>query len=867
MKNTIKVLVGFLWLAAIGYFFFGENHPYYINSLGFLGRSIPTILVFGAIVAGFIGAEAWWNHSKQKPLLTFRVSVWKTVLAILILSAGLISVSHISADLAIYNGGTIFQDEEGWGMLPEGVPLEEGMVEQISDGTLLNSASSFMSIFPEELQANFTKVNHIRASVFLWSKIIIGLFFLALLTLVTYSIGHRILRLTSIGKKWKDNPKNLAEFLLSLAIGLGVCIALMFLTGLFNIAYLGVVAGIAVVLIAVSHKDAWGLLKTSTKSMEVEANPEKLAFWIMLAGILVFIYNLLGIIRPMPVGWDDSNYYLYIPERIAALRSLLDGAGGMYNWELVATIGSYTNDAMLGLFTNFWGGLLAILGAYLLLSYLMSKKSAAMLSTTFYILPSVVFQSSTDLKNDLPLLFFAVLALYAFSRFFKDEENGWLYLSAILIGLAIGVKVTAGITLLVLLAFLGYKFFKKRGAITFLCIPLGLLIVGLGGSNLFGIPFEVVRIAGVATLLVGFISFVMIFKDIINIKKLKPVLIFCAIILAMVSPWIVKNNLIDGLPLKPETYLASAPNIAEIDYGDLQQGCAIEQLGDEFAGYISGRGDKEADITPLSLLKMPWQMTMNPGFTGVYVDIGFIFLGLLPLFLWYLIEKKHSVFNKAALASVYYFAILIFFFNGVIWYGFAGVIMLFAMVGMMLDKYEKDDWAEERILSLIIKTSLAVTAIFVVLVKIAGFGSLNSLGYLGGLITGEEYIKSINPGVLETAEVIKADPDAVGKHVYKIGGATAYFLADIEDVDFFYDESMDDYECLRQNMTYEEIAATYYDLDLAYVAFDYTNLLDEKKDATLRERYSDFYYFGTTYLEVAVAVEDYILFKVPEPTS
>lgn len=823
MRNTIKVLLGFTWLAVIGYCFFIANHPYYLESFSFIGRIIPAVLVFGLITAALT------------PLIRSKITLWKIILSFFLLAAGLLTVSQINADLAIYNGGTIFQDEQGWGVLPLGGELEEGMVEMVTDETIISDASSFISILPEELSTSFTKVNLFSSLLFTGSKLLLAMLFLAILTLASFAIGQKLLKFAKIN-----------GFLLSVAVGLGVYMGIMFLLGLFGLISLSAIIGIAIILTAISWKEAWTLIKTAaTKSYPIKINPKDLSFWICLSAILVFIYNALEIIRPMPIGWDDSNYYLYIPEKIASLGSLMDGSGGMYNWELINTIASYSSDALLPLFTNFWGGMLAMGALYLLLSTFLSKKTSLTLTSLFYIFPAVIFQSAVDVKNDLPLLFFILMAFFAFRK-------SWVWLAAILIGISIGIKATAGIALIVLTALL---FNKKQGiAVAFFFFAVLLFLVETG--NLFmrdilsDLAINIIRI----TALTG--SIIALITTFIKTKFPKKAGVFLLLVSLVIAPWFAKNTIIDGMPVDTITYLGSNPSNADVNFQDVIETCTAASLDEELNQYIVGMGEKTGELNAFSFFKMPWQMTMNPGFDGIYVDVSLVFLGLLPLFLWYLIEKKDKLFRLLAAISALYFLILIFYFNGIIWYGFAGVCMLLLMIGIMLEFYEKDTWQNEKILSSIINSAIAVTAFMVIFVRAASFGGLEDLAYLGKIIDAEQYIEIVSPGTMITAMGIEKNA-----LIYKIGGSTAYFLAD-KNTTFFKDETLDSYMCLREQHSDDEIIEILKDKEIDYIAFDYTILLEENTDPELAERYLDLLNFGTENLEIIVSKEDYILFAI-----
>lgn len=846
--KTIKVIFGFVWMLAIAYFFYFQNHPYYLSSIEFLPQIIIGLLGLAIIGGIFFGIQVAWNNYKKLKLHEFKISAWETLTIIVLLTAGILTFQLLSSDIAIYHGGTIFQDSESWGMSPAGAELEEGMTAVVWDGKIISNAKEFTSILPAEIQASFTKVNLAKGVLITEGRLLLGLIFLMALTLVAYSAGHAVLRRTGVGRDWDNDVKKLDEFALSTATGFAIYMFAMFAMGIVHVAYFPVVAGVIVVLTALSWRDAWGFLKTIiTKNFTVKLDAKNFTFWIVCGAFIVFLYNLLEIIRPIPIGWDDINYYAYIPEKYVYLKGLLGEVGGMYNWELISAIGSYAKTGMFELFTNFGGGLLALIALFLVLEKFIAKRYAILLTSFFYVLPAVIFQSSTDLKNDLPMLFFVLMAFYAF----REE---WLYLAAVLIGVAVGIKITAGMALVVMLSLACQKISGKIGAIGTASFILGVLLYKLGYGNAYGISITTTQIAGGVLLLAGAgLLYASWKKEKYDKKIAKKMTIFVGIILLTLMPWVIKNSLIDGMPLTVDKYVASSAGEVKLNFDEYTEGCTIDlSFGDEFSQYVAGIDGGKADF--LSLLKMPWQMTMNEGFTGIYVDISFVFLGILPLLVWYLIEKKDKKFQWLTVLTAIYYFLFVFFFNGIPWYGFPMIIGLIVLMGILLENYEKDSWREEKLLGMIIKIALAMTVVSIVFVRIASAGQMEHLAYLGGILSDDEYTEVVNPGLLEAKKSVTENT------IYKVGSAM-YFFADTDAI-FYKDESLTTFECLLGVNGEEKTLEILREKGIDYISFDFTNLLDDKINAEIKSRYSDLYNFGEKYLEIAVKNGDYVLHKV-----
>jgi len=865
MQRTIKVMVGFLWMLVIGYYYYFQNHSYYLDSFTFLNRIAVGLISAGVSIGMIIGAQILWNYFKKKKLFEFKLSLWKGLVSILIITMGILVGYQLEADIALYEGGTLFQDSgNSWGMLPEGGVLESGMNVIIQDNAVAGNSSDLIDILPPEIQANFTEANLIDTVVFTGGNIIVNMLALLLLTLASYSIGHRLLRFTGIGNGWSNIPKSLSEFLFSIGIGLSVYMGFVFVLGLLGIAKVEIVLAGLGFLTAISWKEVLGLIKVAIKnSISLELNPKSFSMWTVLTAVIIFGYNLLSIVRPMPLGWDDSNHYLYISKKIADTGSLLDGAGGMYNWELVNTISSYTGNAMLPLFTNFWGGILAMAAIYMFLKVFMKKEMAVTLTSFFYIIPSVIFQSATDLKNDLPLVFFVLLGAYAFVHWLKNEKASWLYLTGVLLGIGIGIKITAGIALILIVVVVAAKLTNKKGGLAMALTILGLALLVVDNGQMFNIPTVVTQVTGVILVAGGFITgFLALSEKRPTAKHLKTVFISTAIVFAMLTPWVIKNTLIDGMGLNINNYHAAKADMVAIDTS-LVGTCEESQLDNEFADYIVGRGDRAGEVSFVSLPEMPWQMTMNPGFTGIYIDITFVFLGLIPLMLWYRIEKKDKTYAAVAALSVLYFIILIFFFDGVAWYGYAGFCLLLVLIGRATEKYKEEGWREGKALSLLPEIAIGITLISVVLMQAASFGEINNLAYLSHIIDSDKYIGTVNPGVLDTAKYLEENEEGEIT-IYRIGGATSYYLTKTNSK-FVYDEALNIFDCMKNNYTDAEIVNLLNEIGIDYIAFDYTYAIEANATDIVRNRYFDLYEFGHNNMEIIVEEGDYILFKVPDP--
>ncbi|EKD63177.1 MAG: hypothetical protein ACD_51C00323G0001 [uncultured bacterium] len=864
MKNMLKVIIGSVWTMTILYFFI-KNHTYYQESLAFLPKIFMSVGGFMLSIAVVLGLQYAWKKIR-KPENANKITITFVLAAatIAVATSVAITIAELNGGLSMYHGGTIFKDAESWGMLQEGAELEEGMEEIFVDGQLYGGdANTLIELLPEELQENFDHVNIIEGVLFAEKNIFMGLGFVLLMTIAVFSLGDKIL------KFFKLKAEGLERTLFSIAAGLGAYMLLFFILGALSLLQWWAVVGCYLIFTAISWREAEGLIKKIFSiEKEIEFSALKtFEFWVISAAMMVFMYNLIDIIRPIPVGWDDASAYLYIPERLSLEGGLFGSTGGIYNWELINLTGAYFNSAIYQLFINFWGGMLAVAGVYLLLSRFVTKKTATMLSAIFYMLPLVVFQSSTDLKTDLALLFFISLSVIGVVKWLEHEENGrsWLYMAGVLIGISLGIKITAGVALLALIVLLAVKAWGRIGAAGVALAIFGLLLMDFSSDNMFNFPERAMWITGVA-IIIGGIAGMIIARKALKRNLVKEGAIFLIAVIAAMSPWAIKNHIIDGLPLNVGTYVAMNLNDAGIDFGDELADCGdMPTLGNEFATYITGAAIDQA-ISPWDLIKTPWQMTMNEGVNGLHVDISFLFLGMVPFILWGMLDhgnKKHI--KLLFVFAAFYFVLIANFLGGIGWYAFIGLVVLLAIIGVMLEIYEQSDWKDEKMLSVIVKTALGIVAVMTVFVKIGLFGDIDQLAYLGGLLDDKDYINVRNPGVLETAEILSQE--SVGRedviHIYKVGGATPYYLINT-GADFVSDEALDTYACLASKYSDDELIEVFKSFDIKYFAIDYTQILKAESSSIYKQRMEDLLSFCAENMEALVARGDYVFYKIKD---
>ncbi|MDD3120635.1 MAG: hypothetical protein PHF46_04465, partial [Candidatus Gracilibacteria bacterium] len=157
---------------------------------------------------------------------------------------------------------------------------------------------------------------------------IIGYSFLPfMITIIAYSFGKKIL---SYIKGFKQEDENF-QFLTSLGLGFSVFLFLLCSFGFIGFYNIFTLFGILTVFIILSYKELIeSFVSLYAYKIEIDNhNPDgntfdKINLYLISTEILfIFItfiigVNLINIVRPMPIGWDDLGVYMNYPKMMGA---------------------------------------------------------------------------------------------------------------------------------------------------------------------------------------------------------------------------------------------------------------------------------------------------------------------------------------------------------------------------------------------------------------------------------------------------------------------------------------------------------------------------------------------------------------------
>ncbi len=145
--------------------------------------------------------------------------------------------------------------------------------------------------------------------------------------------------------------------------------------------------------------------------------------------------NLINVVRPMPIGWDDLWVYMNFPNLMANAWSTLD-LWWMYAWQVFTGIWYMFSAGTASFFLNTFWGILSLLVIVLSTGELLksTKKTfiniPMLLGAIFLSMPMVIFQWAKDMKLDPGLFFISAISIYmTFYIFIKyigyKKETQW----------------------------------------------------------------------------------------------------------------------------------------------------------------------------------------------------------------------------------------------------------------------------------------------------------------------------------------------------------------------------------------------------------------------------------------------------------
>jgi hypothetical protein len=248
-----------------------------------------------------------------------------------------------------------------------------------------------------------------------------------------------------LSRRWFDYSAHLEEIVFSAALGLGALSLLTFGLGLVGLFYRWLFWLLLLVLAVILYPQIRAI---ANRLREGPILPTGTRLNRTLAIYLGFILtlSLLQCLTP-PIAWDSQVYHLMGPKLYLQAHRLpvdidLPYLGFPLLLEMLFTAGLFLKGDIVARLIHYAYGFLTLLALFAFARRYFNRKVAWLSMAIFYSVPSLVL-ISTWAYVDLGLIFYEFTAFYALMRWLEARDKRWLALTAILCGLAMGVKYTS----------------------------------------------------------------------------------------------------------------------------------------------------------------------------------------------------------------------------------------------------------------------------------------------------------------------------------------------------------------------------------------------------------------------------------------
>lgn len=263
-------------------------------------------------------------------------------------------------------------------------------------------------------------------SMILFFKIIFYSIIPIFLVLMSYSAWKKILNYVSSFSSETITFKFLSSLWLGFSIFLTI-LTILWSLGLYNIYSVLFIVLLFVWLSFKELKDTFSSIfsyNIEFEKHETESDDifKQINFYLLSSEFLFIVLtfllsvNLINIVRPMPIGWDDLWVYMNYPQMMALSWDIK--WFWMVAWQTFTWIGFMIHSNVQAFFLNNVGWILSSIVMVLAVWDLLknTKKTfiniPLLVATMIMSMPMVIFQQAKDMKLDTGLLFMTVIAMY-----------------------------------------------------------------------------------------------------------------------------------------------------------------------------------------------------------------------------------------------------------------------------------------------------------------------------------------------------------------------------------------------------------------------------------------------------------------------
>lgn len=257
-----------------------------------------------------------------------------------------------------------------------------------------------------------------------------------------------------------------------LAILLGIYSYLIFTLGVFGLLYKPLIFTTTVlfflILLVIYRSKLLRFIQKFSFQRQIESiKSNKLFSFLLLVLLTQALVNLVGVFGP-EISFDALWYHLTLPKLFIENHQIIFIPGVKMAYSVMPKLTemlylpamALLNDSFAKLI-HFSFGILILVAIYKIARKFISKEFALLAAAIFYA-NLVVGWESISAYVDLARGFFEVLAIWGFLNWFETNKRKWLVISAVMLGLAVTVKLVAAFSLVIFLMLFLYKKFSKH---------------------------------------------------------------------------------------------------------------------------------------------------------------------------------------------------------------------------------------------------------------------------------------------------------------------------------------------------------------------------------------------------------------------
>jgi len=232
----------------------------------------------------------------------------------------------------------------------------------------------------------------------------------------------------------------------SAGLGFGIVGYAVFFLGLFN-GFYSFSIGLLLACLLIMSLAGWFWVEKPPSHF---TNQKPCSQWEKLLLILLFFCLIMGLLLSLTpeIGKDALIYHLAVPKLFLNHHGFYFIQGNVFahyplHSEMLYLIGLLLQGDILAKGIHFLAHLFILLGMYHFIRFNMEMHNFPALSLILFCTIPSVFLISHMAYNDLFVTLYTMGAVFAFIKWSRNLEKGWLFLSSVFTGFAIASKYTA----------------------------------------------------------------------------------------------------------------------------------------------------------------------------------------------------------------------------------------------------------------------------------------------------------------------------------------------------------------------------------------------------------------------------------------